>query len=180
MPSPSRILDLCDAIVGRIGRTPGLSTTDGSSVQRSYAPTISTSVDDGPMLIQGRQVNVLPLKWFEETWIDRGIIQNNYSVAILTAELWTIDGVIQQGEVPVSWIDVRVSFVEAFFNDLKSLIGGDDPNAFLVGNETRCLREPEMTASVDVVALDTFLRERKLFWSVCSIDFIEWVSLTGE
>jgi hypothetical protein len=165
---PARILDACDTVVTAIGAAWNPSAPN--EVKRVYAPTIGLSIDNPDTLISGRKVYVFPGNWGTPGAASRGEIFKTHTVSVLVAERYT-----DEAELPDSWIDERVLFVETIFDLLAN------PTTIHTGALVSLYRDADDPAEVDVVYdLDLLLTERKAFWSRFTITFTEIVGVAGS
>lgn len=168
MAGPARILDACDTVVSAI--TAAWSPSAPDEVKRAYAPTIGLSKDNPDTLITGRKVYVFPGNWGTPGAASRSEIFKTHTISVLVAERYT-----DESEMPESWIDDRVLFVETLFDLLAN------PTTIHTGALVNLYREADDPAQVDqVYDLDLLLQERKAFWSRFTITFTEIVGVAGS
>lgn len=172
MADLARVLDACDAVAADIRAV--WSPTAPNAVRRAYAPRIGFSGDHKNSLLVGRQVYAFPAAWGSPEGASRGELFHEYTVAVVVAERYTVDGQVPQGPVPDEWVDERVLFVEQHFNRLK------DPTRAVTGVRVQLFRHPEIEATVDEVYNLDDLLEHKAFWSRFTVTFLEIVGTAGE
>lgn len=172
MPDLARSLDACDTVVADIAAAWSPQAPDG--VRRAYVPRIGFSGDHKNSLLAGRQVYAFPAPWRSPEAASRGELLHEYTVVVVVAERYTVDGQVPQGPVPDEWVDARVLFVEQQFNRLK------DPTRVLTGARVQLYRHPEVEATLDEVYDLADLLEHKAFWSQFTITFLEIVGTAGD
>lgn len=183
--SNPRSLDLASQIVALAQTAPGLSPADGSNCQRTYALTIGVDPNDPSTFVWGRQVLVFPMSQ-DGGQDDRQTLSEEYEFAIVVFEMWLAtaavfrNGVLQtagtvgQGPVPDSWIDDRVSYVEALFDVLR-------PTRILAGSLGQYYRKAgDQPCKIVAIYDRDELLERKLFVSEIQVTFKGWTDLGGN
>jgi hypothetical protein len=187
VPIPlARSLDLLNSLVTFAKSVTGISTTDGSNIQRTYAVTISVDPTDPTTFINGRQVWFFPAT--EDTTQDsRAALSNGFEIGIVVAEQWlstpativngvvTAPGIAGQGPVPDWWTDIRVNWTEALYDALKTtqVISGTRG----AGYYRRAAVDP---AIITAIYDRDELLERKLFFSEMQMTWNGWTDLTGN
>lgn len=152
----ARILDLCNVVVA------GIQNIDPSPavVQRAYAALIGVSLDNPDSFLQQRTWWVFPAAEQIGRGLDRSTLEHGYDIGVVMAEMWLVNGQVQQGSNPPnSWVDTRVGLVEQVLDGIGA------PWVINQGAVAQYFSFSEDTAEITSLYDRDDLLERKLFVS---------------